>query len=302
MGNLYLPMKANEKREIIAAYNDGIVTKKSKISSHKEVIGRYNDKEIVDAYSSSNKLVGRIYLNKGYIGNADVPFVFGDSCGKLYVNGYHVADFDGDMKGAIAAYISNYCYDGKNVQKEPVRQVKEPKPPLKEKPMPVHKEEPKYQKKRIEEIPSISESDTSAAGVGMIFVGIVFAVLFVVASIGASIMYWKETILFLITFGQANPDYLVDFPDFFVGIFPIIAAIIAYQLLKAIKTDDKSKTNKYCLGIFLTYLAAIIIEAIMNKGDIGDIIGATVGIIVISIVPFGVMFIVYLINSKRTSK
>lgn len=115
MGEVYLTSSFGHGTRI-ATYENGEITNGSSSWSNQKVIAKYYGDTVTEAYLNSSQTLGHVsgkfgYLGSPYFTSTGTPFIYADTCNRifLYSTDEHVAEFEGDMTGALLAYIAYYC-------------------------------------------------------------------------------------------------------------------------------------------------------------------------------------------------
>lgn len=118
MGVLYEVGGISGRGNRIAVYEGGQITDVSNYYNQK-VIAKYYGNKVEESFINSSKTIGHVLGSNGYLGSpyltsTGTPFIYADSCNRIYLYSTreHVADFEGDTTGALLAYMA-YCCNGK---------------------------------------------------------------------------------------------------------------------------------------------------------------------------------------------
>lgn len=105
MGSIYLSATINSPKKEVLRYEGGYIT-----NTQGYYIGRYDEKFIYgSSHSFDSDHIGTISFNYGYLRSSNDIFVIANNDGSLSVNGNkYAAYYDGDIIGAIAAFIVGY--------------------------------------------------------------------------------------------------------------------------------------------------------------------------------------------------
>ncbi len=116
MGEVYLTSSFGHGTRI-ATYENGEITNGNSNWLYQNTIAKYYGNTVTEAYSTNN-ILGHVSGKTGYLGAPslgipfpDTPFIYADTCNRifLYSTNEIVAEFEGDMTGALLAYIAYYC-------------------------------------------------------------------------------------------------------------------------------------------------------------------------------------------------
>ena len=116
MGVLYLTSSLFGRGVKTATYENGKIICKRFGRSYQKIIAKYDEKckYVTEAYSDSSQTLGTVHESRGYLTapyiTSTTPFIYADDCNRIFTcTGEYVGYFEGDMAGALLAYIAYYC-------------------------------------------------------------------------------------------------------------------------------------------------------------------------------------------------
>jgi len=271
MGSIYLPGTINTPKKEIIRYEGGYIR-----TIYGICIGRYDDKYVYEGDAPfNNHHIGTIEFNYGYLRSSRNILVKAYNDGSLsFGNSRYFAYFDGDMAGAIAAFI--LCYK-KGMLEIPSTSA--------------------YASPPSNTVKKSNESGCSSATVGSGgsdgstgCLAVIAIIVFFGCAVYAGFSVWSALFGEIFT-GEAS------FMDNWGALIPIVAIIIAECCINSKGFSASEIFGVYATVFLITIILSGILLAIAGNNLVWLFIGP-LGVLVISIPPFVIAVILSIVIKK----
>lgn len=256
MGELYLTATFGHG-ERIATYANGEIMNGSAYWSHQKVIGKYSGNIVTEAYVNSSTTIGHVsgkfgYLGAPYLTSTATPFIYADTCNRIYLYSTRncVAEFEGDMTGALLAYMAYYCYNREHSKEE-------------------YSINFRHNRSSDNHVNITDDDDGNGIYVGIFAIVLVIVI---VAAIKTAVTIWGETVPEFIQYSTGSQDVLppgITFFDYFgPPVVIIIASVIAF-IINAYKGIYERSIRECATTYITTYAIVTAIYTIVCVADEG---------------------------------
>lgn len=275
MASLYLPSTIDTPKKEIARYEGGYIRNCLGI-----LIGRYDDKLVYDGTSILNtNFIGRMEFNYGYLRSSNEIFVKSHSDGSLSVGkNRFAAYFDGDEKGAIAAFI--LCYTKGMIEIASNNSVNDSEDSTN-----TPSSMPLFQSSS-----SFSDENENTGGGG----GCILPIVGVLIAILCTVVAFTGWLRYSFTFFIGDMD-----KDAWIIIIPIVSIAIAIKLLKGTPKKGLMEIGETYLNAFTVPICIGSIIYAIQFGGIVHLFTGFAGLCVFSIPPFLIGVIISYYKAKN---